>query len=318
MEDTSSLRGMVKGRLRELGIEDVWAKGKGSKKGKIIKNYIASEGDINDLSPKQQDALMKRLHELWVLACLIKAWKNMSLNLEIKNVIRPWSLICKDENYELWWEYGTFHAIATGDRSKKKYFERKCAEGKYEEVTRELGLEQTPTGFSKCASLVAEAIIRSIENALSGSETWIRLQDVVNANDQLWEKIGKPVKVKNDEVKEYLPLVPDLAIFRRGTTRNYPGRIENLREFSENCILLIEAKHKPLKINDFRQFAFYVLFFKPKVSVLAVQGEARHEELNFALDYLRREGREVCLMENFNPQTGEGIDLENLLRNLFR
>jgi len=315
--DLSLLRGIVKEKLREIGTE-VHSVGIG----KLIGEYIGYNGNISNLTWRQMDELAKRLHELWVLGCLIKAWKSISPSLQIKDYLKTWSLVCEDGNYELWWEYGTYHAIATGDRSKREYFERKCSDGRYEEVAREIGLREIPTRYKECLSLVANAIIKSIENALRGSETWIRLQNVINVNDQLWKKIGKPVKVKNDEVKEYLPLVPDLAIFRRGTARNYPRRIENLREFSENCILLIEAKHKPLKINDLRQFAFYVLFFKPKVSVLAVHGEARHEELNFVLDHLRGEGQDVCLMDNFNIdrnlQMRYESALKNLLRNLFR
>jgi len=229
--------------------------------------------------------------------------------------IRTWSCICEDENYELWWEYGKYHPpqqiIMTEENSSN--LSRMCMDGedKFDEVARCLGIEEVPRTGRECLKLVQRVLQeRRREGEKISENLRIRFQNVLD--DNLWNRLGEP---------RSLHTVPDLTIFRRGTTPD-PREIstKNL-EFTEDCLLLIEAKHEPLVINDLKQFAFYVLFFKPKVSVLAVQGEAEHEELNFVLDYLRREGREVHLMENFNIdvnlQMREEIDLKNLLKKSF-
>ena len=301
MEDLSSLRGLVKEELKRVGTE-VPCVGIGKK---LIGPYIGHDGDICDLNSRQKDELAKRLHELWILGCLIKAWKSISPRLRIEEYLDTWSCICEDENYELWWEYGKYHPTqqvnATTDISD---IDKKCAHGRFREVASDLGVETVPRNYRECLKLVHGVLLeRQREGKGISGDLMIRFQNVRDAN--LWNRLGKP---------QSLHTVPDVAIFRRGTTT------KNL-EFTEDCPLLIEAKHKPLVINDLKQFAFYVLFFKPKVSVLAVQGEAEHEELNFVLDYLRREGREVHLMENFNIdvnlQMREEIDLKNLLKKSF-
>ena len=306
--DLSLLRGIVKEKLREIGTE-VPCVGIG----KLIGEYIGYNGNISNLTWRQMDELAKRLHELWVLGCLIKAWKSISPSLQIKDYLKTWSLVCEDGNHELWWEYGKYHPTQQINMTTNiSDLDRRCAEGRYSEVASELGVEAVPRNYRECVKLVQDVLQeRRGEGERISRNLEIRFQNV--CNDNLWDRLDKP---------RNLHTVPDLTIFRKGTTQD-PREIstENL-EFTEDCLLLIEAKHKSLVTEDLKQFAFYVLFFKPKVSVLAVHGEARHEELNFVLDHLRGEGRDVCLMDNFNIdgnlQMRYESALKNLLKNLFR
>lgn len=309
MEDLSSLRGLVKEELKRVGTE-VPCVGIGKK---LIGPYIGHDGDICDLNSRQKDELAKRLHELWILGCLIKAWKSISPRLRIEEYLDTWSCICEDENYELWWEYGKYHPTqqvnATTDISD---IDKKCAHGRFREVASDLGVDAVPGNYRECLKLVQRVFHKGRERGEKINENLrIRFQNVLN--DNLWNRLDKP---------QSLHTVPDLTIFRRGTTQDFREIKTESLKFTEDCLLLIEAKHKPLKNVDLKQFAFYVLFFKPKVSVLAVHEEARHEELNFVLDHLRGGGRDVRLMENFNIdrnlQMREETALKNLLGNLFR
>jgi hypothetical protein len=308
MRDLSLLRGVVKEKLRGIGTE-VPCVGIG----RLIGDYIGYDRDISDLAPRQNDELAKRLHELWILGCLIEAWKSISPGLRIESYIRTWSCICENGNYELWWEYGKYHPTqqinVTANISE---LDRKCARGKYKEVVSDLGVEGVPENYRDCLKLVQRVFHKGRERGEKISENLrIRFQNVLN--DNLWNRLDKP---------QSLHTVPDLTMFRRGTTQDFREIKTESLKFTEDCLLLIEAKHKPLENVDLKQFAFYVLFFKPKVSVLAVHEEARHEELNFVLNHLRGKGRDVRLMENFNIdrnlQMREETALKNLLGNLFR
>ena len=305
MRDLSLLRRIVKEKLRGVGTEVPCAG-----IGKFIIDYIGFDGDISDLSLGQKDELRKRLHELWVLGCLIKAWKNISPDLRIENYMNTWSCVCEDGNYELWWEYRKYHPTQQINVTTNiSELSRRCAEGRYREVASDLGVETVSTNYRKCLELVQNVLHeRRGEGERISRNLTIRFQNVLN--DNLWNQLGEP---------QSLHTVPDLTMFRRGTTQD-PHEIstENL-DFTEECLLLIEAKHKPLERGDLKQFAFYVLFFKPRVSVLAVQGETEHmSELNFTLDYLKEES-EVHLMNNFDINVGlqirEEISLGELLRN---
>lgn len=58
--------------------------------GRFIGDYIGYDGDISDLTSPQEDELARRLHGLWILGCLIKAWKSISPNLQIENYINKY------------------------------------------------------------------------------------------------------------------------------------------------------------------------------------------------------------------------------------
>ena len=82
MRDLSLLRRIVKKKLRGVGT-GVPCVGIG----RLIGDYIGYDRDISDLTPRQNDELAKRLHELWVLVCLVKAWKSISRGLRIESYI---------------------------------------------------------------------------------------------------------------------------------------------------------------------------------------------------------------------------------------
>lgn len=106
-------------------------------------------------------------------------------------------------------------------------------DGEFDEVARRLGIEEVPRTGRECLRLVQNVLQeRRREGERISGNLRIRFQNVLS--DNLWKRLGEP---------RSLHTVPDLAIFRRGTTQD-PREIttENL-EFTEDCLLLIVAKH---------------------------------------------------------------------------